>query len=557
MTVTPPELETFAVVFPRFPINNITPFTYRDGWTFLELVEGMRAYVRDTLVPGIDKNFEDLVSSFQDALDQIIADNDATVAEFNQMFLDFRAEFEAIVDTINNKTGMIEVQHRTLIADTLLVIDPTWPDNLPVIFEVTQDAVGGHEVTFPTNVSGYASIGKGPGAVTRIGLYPNGDDTWYISDWLFGSAVYADAYDTLAEVASTDSIYLRPPGSDKPIPGNIYNQGGSEVDNYDMRPGVTFGRGTPTILATDPGPVFSVQKFSGADRPTAESRAWDQGAYISIEKYAGSAFAAALTGFVRHDSTDGGDAIGVHGRGSAYQAESEVWGGWFYAHAGEPLIVPQSLIGVEINLNSRVADQGYNAATGFSKGLLVVTQDSSLPVTIGIEVGRGSGAPNGHIHTGMKFRSNSIFPSPANTADTITDNAYIELNGSAFGSDSNGIVFKTATGRWRTGISFPEGGFESNAAIVIGNDNRIVVANGGGSSRYVRFGNTDGAVDFNNLLIKLNNVQVLSGRKTGWGVPAGLTSKATFDVDTVTTPQLAQRVAALINDLTNHGLIGA
>jgi hypothetical protein len=50
--------------------------------------------------------------------------------------------------------------------------------------------------------------------------------------------------------------------------------------------------------------------------------------------------------------------------------------------------------------------------------------------------------------------------------------------------------------------------------------------------------------------------KIIGVRSTGWTAPTGTVSKGTFDQSTVTLPQLAQRVAALINDLTTHGLIG-
>jgi len=51
--------------------------------------------------------------------------------------------------------------------------------------------------------------------------------------------------------------------------------------------------------------------------------------------------------------------------------------------------------------------------------------------------------------------------------------------------------------------------------------------------------------------------QVLSARKTGWGAPTGTPTRTAFDTTTVTLPQLAERLKALIDDLALHGLIGA
>ena len=51
--------------------------------------------------------------------------------------------------------------------------------------------------------------------------------------------------------------------------------------------------------------------------------------------------------------------------------------------------------------------------------------------------------------------------------------------------------------------------------------------------------------------------QVVGSRKTGWGAPTGTPTRTTFVTSTVTLPLLAERVKALIDDLTTHGLIGA
>lgn len=44
---------------------------------------------------------------------------------------------------------------------------------------------------------------------------------------------------------------------------------------------------------------------------------------------------------------------------------------------------------------------------------------------------------------------------------------------------------------------------------------------------------------------------------TGWVAPTGTASRATFDTATVTTAQLAERVKALVDDLTAQRLLGA
>lgn len=43
---------------------------------------------------------------------------------------------------------------------------------------------------------------------------------------------------------------------------------------------------------------------------------------------------------------------------------------------------------------------------------------------------------------------------------------------------------------------------------------------------------------------------------TGWGAPTGTATRTTFATGSVTLPQLAERVKALVDDLTTKGLIG-
>jgi hypothetical protein len=52
-------------------------------------------------------------------------------------------------------------------------------------------------------------------------------------------------------------------------------------------------------------------------------------------------------------------------------------------------------------------------------------------------------------------------------------------------------------------------------------------------------------------------VQIIGARQAGWGAPTGTATRTTFATSTVTLEQLAQRVKAIVDDLTTHGLIGA
>jgi hypothetical protein len=58
-------------------------------------------------------------------------------------------------------------------------------------------------------------------------------------------------------------------------------------------------------------------------------------------------------------------------------------------------------------------------------------------------------------------------------------------------------------------------------------------------------------------VFRVGGTQVVTSRRTGWTAPTGTATRTTFATSTVTTAQLAERVKALIDDLTTHGLIGS
>lgn len=57
--------------------------------------------------------------------------------------------------------------------------------------------------------------------------------------------------------------------------------------------------------------------------------------------------------------------------------------------------------------------------------------------------------------------------------------------------------------------------------------------------------------------VSVLNTKVLGAQITGWGAPTGTATRTTFATGSVTLSQLAERVKALIDDLTTHGMIGA
>ena len=60
-------------------------------------------------------------------------------------------------------------------------------------------------------------------------------------------------------------------------------------------------------------------------------------------------------------------------------------------------------------------------------------------------------------------------------------------------------------------------------------------------------------VIFQQLAVAFSNLAAESAPSTGWAAATGTASRTSFDTATVSTPQLAARVKALIDDLITRG----
>lgn len=60
-----------------------------------------------------------------------------------------------------------------------------------------------------------------------------------------------------------------------------------------------------------------------------------------------------------------------------------------------------------------------------------------------------------------------------------------------------------------------------------------------------------------NAGLVIAGIRVMGKQIGGWGAPTGTPTRTSFDTTTVTLPQLAERVKALIDDQMEHGNIGA
>lgn len=227
-------------------------------------------------------------------------------------------------------------------------------------------------------------------------------------------------------------------------------------------------------------------------------------------------------------------------------------------------------------------------------------EDAPNPICAVNIISRYAGLPPG-INWGIEIDMNNESPTSYSAGDPRGGQGIVLNTGSTYSPDT-GIVIQRGTGEgtgpgWKQGIGIKGArdvgilvqamssstapgmspaatGTIAALVVNVGGDafNRFVLTesgqmfwSSGSSSEDVNLGrggagalNCSGVFGATQYWVGAN--AVVGSRRTGWTAPTGTLSRATFDEATVTLPQLAQRVAALITDLHGqaggHGIIG-
>lgn len=98
--------------FSTTPATNVTPFTYRDGTTFLDRLEYLKRYIDRELVPWIKKSYGELTEQIETEINGLIAAVNSAIDEVEQFTQEKFDEFEVIVQQIINNS--IELQDSVL-----------------------------------------------------------------------------------------------------------------------------------------------------------------------------------------------------------------------------------------------------------------------------------------------------------------------------------------------------------------------------------------------------------------------------------------------------------
>jgi hypothetical protein len=176
----------------------------------------------------------------------------------------------------------------------------------------------------------------------------------------------------------------------------------------------------------------------------------------------------------------------------------------------------------------------------------------------------GAGVASTQIIDGQS----ALPPAQSNFVTDLGTNSLFSINGEVFGGLSRRILVghsntavNPGVGNTAVGLNL-EGDPTNGGAILVSRPNFASIyvnRNTDGESLILyRSGVPVGSLSASSTgaTFNVNGNQVVGSRKTGWTPASGSSNKGSFDTATVTTEQLAERVKAILDDLTSHGLIG-
>ena len=128
-------------VFQPLPLSNVTPFTYREGYTYVSMVEALRNYV-NTMIDSVNNNTASALE-IQRLYTELAAYVNATIS---QLITDLNDSQEAFADDYATQFHQLRVDLITIITNASrqgTAFDPTRGDTQPIddVFAHVYDAL--------------------------------------------------------------------------------------------------------------------------------------------------------------------------------------------------------------------------------------------------------------------------------------------------------------------------------------------------------------------------------------------------------------------------------
>lgn len=137
MSMTIPALGPY--VGPYLPLNNVTPFTYRDGLTNSEILASWQEWLNTTVVGFINDNFGSLGDEFVTQVNLLIDEvNNQLTAETTTVNTALSAQTTSVNNSIATLTDYVNTRVQAVIDGSVGVSDPVVHDVINLVTSATR-----------------------------------------------------------------------------------------------------------------------------------------------------------------------------------------------------------------------------------------------------------------------------------------------------------------------------------------------------------------------------------------------------------------------------------
>ena len=181
--ITPTPIEGF----PRRdrPYGNVQPFTYRDGATYLEVLEGMRSWLRHTFVPHIDSEMSEIVTSWDAQIEAFVAAVNAEIAAnaeiVNEQVDQWTSTTIANNDAITNALLQLTTSETFSTLSEFVSTSSNVRKRMDIFegFDISGATMQSWDATtYAKWIAGIDARLAGKATKTQIGVGSNGDPIW-------------------------------------------------------------------------------------------------------------------------------------------------------------------------------------------------------------------------------------------------------------------------------------------------------------------------------------------------------------------------------------------
>lgn len=256
--------EVSGYAFSRTPMSNITPFTYRDGATYLNLLYGLIEFVNEKHIPeinGIITDTERLIdenkTSSEALYNNFVTTASTTIAGWNTLFDEFMADVSARIGAINAdviKSLTVGKGDITTLADDYGVLDKTGAADAYTPLQAALNATpNGGSLTIRPGVYALSqplvSTGKSvhikadgvkivySGTGAALSLNGSYGQTFYVSGTTKATVAIDGVTTPVMELATTENAPYRPGDTVKIVADNLIPGGRPEALGFGARTG--------------------------------------------------------------------------------------------------------------------------------------------------------------------------------------------------------------------------------------------------------------------------------------------------------------------------------